>query len=178
MLTLAEIEHRTVVETDRVGPRSKVELVDEQSAHPVALVTVEAEDVEEPVERGGTGPVGLVDVHPGLGEQPVARHVVFVGVAVEHGVDQAGRPTPGHHGDRGVDDDGLAGCRRPGESWPTDTAPGRRRSSRSTAGVEDPTRLTPVDRHVQGVAGGADERRWRYTTRRHRIATCRGRFGP
>jgi hypothetical protein len=128
-----------------------VELVDEESAHSVALVTVEAEDVEQPVERGSAWPVGLVDVESGVGEQAVARHVVFVGVAVEHRIDSAGSPALGHDGDGRVDDDGLArsgDLQRVGRRIPPLVVT----DEQVHGWCEDPSRLTPVDQHGPGVA--------------------------
>ena len=52
--------------------------------------------------------VVVVDVDPGVGEEPVAAHVVFVRVTVEQRVDLRGRATPGDDGRRRVDQEGLA----------------------------------------------------------------------
>ena len=48
-----------------------------------------------------------MDVHAGVGEEPVAGDVVLVAVAVDHGVDGDRGAALGHDRDRRVDDDRL-----------------------------------------------------------------------
>ena len=54
----------------------------------VAGLPVEAVHGHQAVDRGDTGKVVVVDVHPGVGEQSVAGDVVLVAVAVDHRVDR------------------------------------------------------------------------------------------
>ena len=102
----AEIEHVAVAESLGVGPWLEEELLREQSACLAPLLVGRALDLHEPVEAQHSEVV-VVDVDPGVGEQAVAGHMVFVTVAVEHRVDRHVHAAVGHDRDRGIDDDRL-----------------------------------------------------------------------
>ena len=53
-------------------------------------------------------PVFVVDMDARVLEEAVTRHVVFVAMAVEHGVDRNGHPAASHDIDRRVDHDRFA----------------------------------------------------------------------
>ena len=67
-----------------------------------------AVDGQQTLEAAGRSEVVVVDVHPGIGEQPVAGDVVLVAVAVDDGVDGEGCAAAGDDADRRVDHDRLA----------------------------------------------------------------------
>ncbi len=107
--TAAEIEHVTVVEPLGIGTRLEVELLDHDLFELAPGRAGEPVHGHQPVDALRADEVGVVDVHPGVGEQPVAGHVVLVAVAVDDRVDGHRRATAGDHRDRRIDDDRLAG---------------------------------------------------------------------
>src|SRR5690606_17931170 len=99
-----------VAEALGVGARRVVDRLDDLAAERVARLAGQAVHVHQPVEGAGAGQVVVVDVDAGIGEEPVARHVVLVAVRVDDGVDRHRRSAAGDDGDRRVDDDRLAGA--------------------------------------------------------------------
>ena len=104
----AEIEDVPVLEALGVGPRRVVELLEDGrrervvDGHPV--------DVHQALQAVGAEEVLVVDVDAGVGEEAVAGEVVLVAVAVDDGIDAHRRPAALDDGDRGVDDQRLAGA--------------------------------------------------------------------
>ena len=89
-----EIPHVPVAEAFGVGPRGVVELLDDLLGERPARLAGQPVDVHQPVEAARPGQVGVVDVQPRAGEQPVAGHVVLVAVRDDHGVDRRPAPRP------------------------------------------------------------------------------------
>ena len=103
-----EIEHVAIGETLGVGPRHVVEFVEDCLLERGTRFARESVDLHQPVDALCADDVGIVNVQRSVGEQTVARHVVLVAVGVDDGIDLDRCATAFDHGDRRIDDHGLA----------------------------------------------------------------------
>ena len=108
-LHAAQVKHMAVTKAVCVGSGCEVELVEYLLPKTRARFAFEAIDIEQTVEACGAREIVVVDVHACIWVEPVAGQVIFVGMAVEHGVDRNSHTTTFDNRDRRVDDDRLAG---------------------------------------------------------------------
>ncbi len=104
----AEIEDVPVGEALRIGSWGEVELLDDRPGEEGAGFAAQPVHVHQSVDGDGAGPVRLVDVDTCRREEPVARHVVLVAVAVQDRVDGEWCTAAPHDRDGGVDQHDLA----------------------------------------------------------------------